>query len=206
MTVTPYQAALDVIDRATELIKLDTPPQSALVREDLRRVALAMGVAAIDTHMHWLIRNIDLSKPLPRNLGAISVPFAEVVEMGNKSIAARKLNKHDRPTVRARNAMNDALLRMTFQSSSGVKSAMDMLGVRDLWGELSRAIRPIEPKAEIIAHLDDLAKRRNSVVHEGDLRRLLRPRTISREAILSTEVVTELNWIRAFLKAVDSVT
>lgn len=53
MPVTPHQAALDVLDRAEALLKLDRGTETVkLVEYDIRRQALAMGVAALDTWMH----------------------------------------------------------------------------------------------------------------------------------------------------------
>jgi hypothetical protein len=86
MPVTPLQAAFDVLDRAESLLTLDPGTETAtLIEYDLRRQALAMGVAALDTWMHWVIRRVELTA-LSSRLGRLEVPFSTLVEMGQKSV------------------------------------------------------------------------------------------------------------------------
>lgn len=124
MAVTPLQAATDVLDRADGIFALDVAGTPALVREDLRRLAWAMGVAAIDTQLHWLIRRVDLSAPLPGALAKVPVRFEDLVATGKLSVENRRLNKLDRPTTRARNYLNDVILTKTFQSAEQVQDAL----------------------------------------------------------------------------------
>ena len=97
MAVTPLHAALDVLDRAEALLKLDPGTETvSLVEYDIRRQALAMGVAALDTWMHWAIRRVDLND-LSKRLAALEVPFSALVEMGQKSVEARVAGRRDNP-------------------------------------------------------------------------------------------------------------
>lgn len=178
MPATPLQAATDVLDRADALLALDAPPLAADNREDLRRMALAMGLAAIDTQLHWMVRAVDL-KALTGPLGAVTVPFADLVSMGAVSVENRRLGRIDRPATRARNVLNEAILRMTFQSAAQVEKALTLVGVAKPWASISAAISPSEPAVAIKAHLNQLAHRRNLIVHEGDLKRLMvKPRDV----------------------------
>src|SRR5690349_10702021 len=144
MPVTPYDAAKDLLDRADGLLALDVSPASSLVRTDLRRMAWAMGVASLDTYMHWLIRGVALSGSVPKELGKVQVNFRDVVEMANKSLDARREGVADRPNVRARNILNDVLLTKTFQSADSIKTGLNMVGVTDVWTKLSAAMKPTE--------------------------------------------------------------
>lgn len=94
---------------------------------------------------------------------------------------------------------------MTFQSATQVEKALTLAGVSKPWSSLAGAITPSEAPAAIKTHLNQLAHRRNLIVHEGDLKRLIRPQKISREDIFAPHVATELDWIRRFVAAVAAV-
>jgi len=202
MPVTPLQAAFDVLDRAEDLLTLDPGTENAsLLEYDIRRQAVTMGVAALDTWMHWSIRNVDLDN-LSNSLGGLEVPFSALVELGQYSVQARQQNVDDRPQVRARNTLNEKILTMTFQNGRQWEQGLALLGIR---GGLAKAGQAIAPKQAITQRLNALSHRRNQIVHEGDLRRLLRPQKITRERLLRADVDADLAWIRRFLTAVDRV-
>lgn len=204
MAATPKDAAQDVLDRARALLTLDAPGVPDSAREDLRRMALAMGVAAIDTFLHWAVRRVDLDDLRPK-LARLSVPFEELLAMGDRSVAARAQDVLDRPRVRARNVLNETILTMTFQTASQVDDALAMIGVKEKWPKLSQAIVPTEAPADIKARLNAMAHHRNRIVHEGDLRRLVRPQQVVREAIARPTVDDHLDWIGRFVDALDVV-
>lgn len=206
MPVTPFQAATDVLDRADVLLTLDMPPLATLARQDVRRMAWAMGVAAIDTQLHWLIRRVDLSGPLPGALATLPVAFADLIETGKLSVENRRLGRIDRPQTRARNVMNEVILTKTFQSADQVQTALSMIGISKAFPAIAAAIVPSETPAAIKGHLNKLTHRRNAIVHEGDLTRLMRPQTVKRGSLDASDVRTELDWIRKFILAVDGVT
>ncbi|MFB7345011.1 HEPN domain-containing protein [Streptomyces hydrogenans] len=184
---------------------MDAPPLSEAVRSDLRRAALALGVAALDTYLHWAIRNVDLKKPLSRELSGIEIDFGTLVDMGRKSVKARKAGTLDRPMVRARNALNEQLLTMTFQSARQVEKALQMLGVTRCWSKLAPVMNPPTTSADLQKRLNSLSHRRNKIVHEGDLLRLNRPQKVGHEKITAPEVAADLDWIEAFVAALDQV-
>lgn len=206
MPVSPLQAAQDVLDRAEAMLKLDSGTESAaLVEYDIRRQALAMGVAALDTWMHWSVRRVELGD-LSKRLGALEVPFAALVEMGQKSVEARVAGRRDKPGVRARNVLNEKLLTMTFQNGRQWDMGFQMLGVSNGLTLTAQALLPPQTRASVESRLNTLSHRRNCIVHEGDLLRQIRPRTIKRTKLLRSEVDDDLAWIRVFLTAADVVT
>lgn len=204
MPATPRDAASDVLDRAENLLALDSSPTPEIAREDLRRMALALGVAALDTYLHWAIRNVDI-RSMPKKLADLNVSFGQLVAMGQKSVEARNDGVNDRPGVRARNVLNERLLAITFQSARQVGDALAMLGVTKCWSKLAAAITPASTPAEIQEQLNHLAHRRNKIVHEGDLSRLVRPQRITRESIRRVDVDEDLAWIRSFIEALAHV-
>lgn len=203
--ITPLQAALDVLDRAESLLALDPGGERvSLVHYDVRRQALGMAVAALDTWMHWSIRRVDLNK-LSKRLYGLEVPFGKLVDMADHSTAARTSGVVDRPRVRARNALNEKLLTMTFQSARQWDYGFVLLGIRSGLTQTGRAMSPSETKGAIEGRLNALSSRRNKIVHEGDLVRKMRPQTIKREKLLRPDLDDDIAWIRRFLTAVDTL-
>lgn len=81
-----------------------------------------------------------------------------------------------------------------------------MIGVAKAFPSLSSVIVPSQTPNVIKEHLNRLTHRRNAIVHEGDLARLMRPQTIKRGGMIATDVRIELDWIRTFVVAVDLIT
>lgn len=204
MSVTSLQAATDVLDRADALLKLDEAPVPVLTREDTRRLAWAMGSAAIDTYLHWRVRrSIPKTGSLPKNLRSLEVSFGELVKMGRDSIDARRNGINNKPLVTAQNVLHERILQDSFQSSRGVENALQMCGVTDCWGKLAAALG--EKKQELIDHLNILARRRNTIVHEGDIQRQSKPRNVLRQPLERADVDAELAWVRKFINAMDAI-
>lgn len=215
MAVSPINAASDVLDRADELLKLNVAATPIGAREDIRRLAWVMGVAAIDTYLHWAVHRVDLKKPIAKELRNTAVPLSDLIDLARSTVSARQLPKANkqtaakactaniRPMVRVRNALHSAILKQTFQGQNSVKKALDMLGVQDCW----RAVGGItgETAGQITERLDSLTHRRNSIAHEGDIERQSRPRKIRRHTIDGTDVADMLQWVRAFVAAVDTL-
>ena len=205
VAVSPRDAADDVLQRSYDLLDLAEGRKSLApsIVSDLARYALVGGVAAIDTYFHWAIRRVDLAGELPPELARIDVPYGELLTMGKRSVEARKAKSNDRPQTRARNVLNTALLRMTFQSRGAVERGFRMLGISDCWNKL--AVEMVYSAVDVRARLDQIVWRRNLIAHEGDLVRQLRPQYIQREAIECKEVREHLDWIADFLDAASAI-
>lgn len=167
-------------------------------------MALTLGVAALDSYLHWAIRRVDL-KSMPRKLASIEVTFGDLVEMGSKSVQARKQDKDDRPATRARNVLNEKLLTMTFQNARQVEAALAMIGITKSWSRIVEAMPSETTAAELQERLNSLSHRRNKIVHEGDLLRQMRPRAVKRELITFDFVSESLAWLRSFIEAIEVV-
>lgn len=208
MPASAKNAADDVLARARNLLATESqlpPGVPASVPADLRRMTLAMGMAALDTYFHWKVRQVDLAPSLPKALHKLEVPFGELVDSSNVTVRARQDGRADRPIVRARNVLNQAVLGMTFQTSRGVETAMSLLGERNYWRSVAAAM-PGAPSVEVVkADLNRLANERNKIVHEGDLRRLLRPQRVTHQSRDAADIRRDLDWIEALVHAFDSV-
>ncbi len=161
-----------------------------------------MGVASIDTYLHWLVHRVDLSV-LPQELAKLQVSFSDLVDMGKKSVENRNAGIVDRPMVRARNVLHKRIMRDSYQSARNVELALQMAGIKAIWSGLAKEMG--EPASDIKTHLNHVSSRRNAVVHEGDIERLSRPQAIRRQDLSAADVRAELDWVRRFVTALAVV-
>lgn len=200
MALSPIQAAVDVLDRAYQLLAAAVSVPDPLVADDMRRFALAQGVAALDTYLHWAIADVPLTG-MPTALKSLEIPFEDLIVLSEAVVADRE---KIRPKVRARRVLERVTLTMTFQSSRSVERAMLMLGVRKAFNKIADHIQPRQAPAEVKARLDRIVHRRNQIVHEGDLQRQSRPQNIKREIAAGDKTADDLSWIRSLVMAVDA--
>lgn len=78
--------------------------------DDLRRFALAQGVAALDTYVRWVIADVPLTD-MAIPLKSLEVPHLKLISLGWAVVANRERTK---PRVRARHALERAILTVTF--------------------------------------------------------------------------------------------
>lgn len=189
------------MDRADALLAHASTTTDPLVADDTRRAAIALGVAALDTYLHWALADTPLER-MPSALKAIDVPFGDLVDL---SEAVVKDRAKIRPKVRARGILERALLKLTFQSSRGVEEAMLMLGKRKAFFKISNEIQPPQGAQDVRDTLNRIVHRRNQIVHEGDLQRQSRPQQIKREPAVTATIQADLHWLRALIDAIDKV-
>ncbi|MCB0927118.1 MAG: hypothetical protein KDB70_04165 [Mycobacterium sp.] len=171
------------------------------VADDMRRHALAQGVAALDTYLHWAIADVSLDS-VPNALKKLEIPFEDLIVLSEAVVADRA---KIRPKVRARHVLERVTLTMSFQSSRGVETAMHLLGIRNVFKKVADHIQPHQAPADIKERLDRIVRRRNQIVHEGDLQRQSRPQNIKREVTSHGRIADDLRWIRSLVVAVDAV-
>lgn len=200
MPLSPIQAAVDVLDRADRLLAAAGSVTDPLVADDMRRFALAQGVAALDTYLHWAIADVPLTG-MSTALKNLEIPFEDLITLSEAVVADRE---KIRPKVRARHVLERVTLTMTFQSSRTVERAMLMLGVRNAFAKIADHIQPQQAPAEVKARLDRIVHRRNQIVHEGDLQRQSRPQNIKREVAAGGKTADDLAWIRSLVAGVDA--
>lgn len=189
------------MDRADALLAQAPSMADPLTSDDTRRSAIALGVAALDTYLHWALADTALEK-MPTALKGLDVPFGDLVDLSEAMVQDRA---KIRPKVRARRALERAILKLTFQSSRGVEDAMLMLGKRNAFAKISKEIVPPQGVQDIKDQLNRIVHRRNQIVHEGDLQRQSRPQQIKRESIADAAIQTDLDWLRTLIDAIDRV-
>lgn len=207
MPLRPRKAAESCIRRAQRFLDLANQrlPDSR-VKNDLRRMAIVMAVAAVDTFMHAVVLSAvgSTAANQPGNaLRAIDVTFGDLLDVVDKVVRARRERVVSRPRVQAKTVLHRRLLRVTYQSSEKIGQALAAAGVVEGWKKVAKELN--ERPTAVKEKLDHLVHRRNQVVHEGDLRRLVRPQRISFNRIKHRDVVAEVKWVRSLLDALDKV-
>ena len=74
-----------------------------------------------------------------------------------------------------------------------------------MWTQIGEAFAVAQAPQAVKAHLNRIAHRRNCIVHEGDLKRLIRPQRVTCEPIARPEVDADLDWIEQFVQALAKV-
>lgn len=208
MPFLPKQAADSSIRRAERFLSLaDNALPIDKVKNDLRRMALVMAVAAIDSYMHALvsrrIADIRRSADLPKKLSGLDISFSDLANLADSAIAAQRAEKRSRPWVQVKSSLQRRLLKETFQSYDQVAMALSMAGIKEPWKKICAELK--EANSDTKKWLDTLVHRRNQIVHEGDLKRASRPRKLSFNAISQAEARSQVRRVEVFIGAVETV-
>jgi hypothetical protein len=166
-----------------------------------------MAVAALDTYMHRLIvERAYTHGELPGGLAKLEVPFDQLLTQADEcKVAARRKPHNSRPRVAVKRQLRDRLLRETFQRYEDVSRALGMVGRSGSWNAIGKRMAPRMEPAEIRARLNAIVIRRNQIVHEGDYKRLERPRNSGRNGIGVREARADIDFIDALINAIHAV-
>lgn len=208
MTFYPKQAANTCIRRAKRFLELaDNHLPVNRAKNDLRRMALVMAVAAIDSYMHSLILRriaaVRRSADLPKSLARLDIPFSEFARLAGASIKAQREGRTSRPWVQVKSSLQERLLKETFQSYDQVAIALSIAGVEKCWSKITAELG--ETVDENKEWLNNLVKRRNQIVHEGDMKRAPRPQKLRFNDINQAEAEQEVEWVETLIMAIDKV-
>jgi len=169
--ISRFEASISQVD---ELLAIHYYLQSAPVTEvtdNILRASLTMMVSAIDTSVHELI------------ISAIMFEIKEdksIFKLDNVKICALASKESDKDT-RIRLIESDLrrqFSKESFQSSRQIENSLAQIGITKVWTKLSSTLGL--PPEDIKIKLDLLVRRRNQIVHEGDLDHLHSIRDIDR--------------------------
>jgi len=224
MSFTSYDAAVHSIGRARGLLQGARPQISvhdpitgrrfrgkggpkAVARADMRRLSVVMAVAALDTYMHRLIlERVYTHDRLPKQLARLDVDFARLLEQADATGAAARADPHSpRPRVGIKRLLRDRLLRETFQTYEGVSHALHMAGRSREWPEIGKRMTPERSPEEIKDRLNEIVKRRNQIVHEGDYARLEKPQGPRRNEMSTRQARADIDFIEQTINAIHEV-
>lgn len=208
MPLLPSQVAASCIRRANRFLDLaERKLPVARTKNDLRRMAVVMAVAAVDSYMHAIVlkraSHVRERGTLPKSLRRVSMPFSELSSLAEASLDARRAERDARPWVQVKNALQRKLLTVTFQSYDQVGDALSMAGIDKGW---SKVADRLGESCEIIKErLDRLVHRRNQITHEGDMMRASRPQRLRFNAVAHNEIRDDVAWIASVIDAIDQV-
>jgi len=206
MTVAPKDASDDCIARARALLAhAGAAGIQSGVREDLGRLALVMAVAAIDTYMHMVVlqRVSTMRSAIPKPLQELDIEFARLTSLADVIVEAQRSSHSIRPWVAVKHALQERLLQETFQSYDSVGKAMAMAGVKKAWTSIAPHLGCTAE--DIKTRLNAIVHRRNQIVHEGDMRRMARPRAIVHSTIDLAAVQSDIDWLDQLLAGIARV-
>jgi hypothetical protein len=166
-----------------------------------------MAVAALDAYMHRLIVERAYSHgSLPGGLARLDMPFAQLLSQADAAKeAARRKPYNSRPRVAVKKQLRDRLLRETYQRYEDVSKALGMIGFPGNWDQIGRQLDPSMSPEQIRSRLNIIVTRRNQVVHEGDYRRLERPRDSGRNPLNSRDARADIDFVAKLKDAIHAV-
>lgn len=177
------------------------------VRDDLRRLAVVMAVAALDTYMHRLVvSRAYVQAPMPNNLADVTIRFGDLIDQADAAVVAHREGRDTRPRVPAKRLLRERLLRETFQRYERVSEALAMAGKAKSRKDIASAMPGTPKQEEVKTVLDALVERRNAIVHEGDYERLDRPQKARLNDVSPREAREAVKFISDLIDAIHDVT
>jgi hypothetical protein len=206
MPFTPYDAATDSIARARAMLA-HAPSAPPALRDDVRRMSVVMGIAALDTYMHRLIvHRVYDHKTLPKGVANLTLNFSNALKQADESAAAaRAAPRNIRPRVALKRMLRDRLLRDSFQNFEAVGDALAMAGLTKPWSKIGGQMTPPQKSVQIRSRLNAIVRRRNQIAHEGDYERLDRPQNARTNPIAQAEASSNLDYLADLIDAIHSV-
>ena len=192
----PYRSSLLLrfnlsISQVEELLLIHNYLQAVpatQVTDNILRAALTMIVSAIDTCIHELMVNAIMFE-MKENKSIFKINNINV-----EISISREQNQEDRLRL-IESALRRQFAKEAFQSSRQIESALATIGISKIWRTLSATIGN-SPEA-IKLKLDLLVRRRNQIVHEGDLDHLHNLRDIGRQ-----DIENALNFARELVSGI----
>lgn len=177
---------------------------------ELLRAALVASVSALDRYCHEVlvarvIRQIKRSeRNWPPELRKVKVSLSAVKTAIAHAITRKGRGGRIRPRPMniIRHALQEQFHRdLSLQGSDDIAQAFSMVGVKSLWTACEKSLG--ERPREIKQRLDAIVKRRNQIVHEGDIKRYRRGGKVTHNPIEPKAVRDDVAWLRKLVIALD---
>jgi len=197
--------AVIILRDGTSLERDDFTSESAA---DLLRASLTFGVSALDRYVHErVVKGIVVALKDPKlnsSQSGLSLPAFEAVKISERARKARASGDTVRLANDIRIVVQELLHKRPFQSWREVNDAFKLIGEQNLAGKLQTAygIGDITP---IRSQLGEIAKRRNWIVHEGDLVRHQRGGSCRCHDVSPKFVHESLDFMDDFVHHLESV-
>lgn len=181
---------------------------SAAYLDDLLRASLTFGVSALDRYVHErVIKGIVKalkSGALTKQQEEFSIPVATAIHISEEALRAHRAGKNIRTANIVRRKVQELLHKRPFQSWREIEYAFCLLGVTNLAGQLQTAYGVGDMKP-IKTQLNQIAVRRNSIVHEGDLVKHERGGAVKMLPISRKYVEDSLNYLDELVNHLENV-
>lgn len=166
-----------------------------------------MAVAALDTYMHRLIvERAFTHEELPGGLAGLEIGFDKLLAQADATgVAARSKPRNSRPRVGVKKVLRERLLRETFQNAEAVSKALGMAGRTKAWPSIAKGMADPLPHKDAKTRLDEIVRRRNQIVHEGDYLRKERPRGPERNRMTLKQARSDIDFIEELIDAIHAV-
>jgi len=180
--------------------------------EDLLRSALTFAVSALDRYVHErVVRKIVPALRSPKqnhDQRQLEIPASVAIEIVDKVLEERRANPSAsiRPANIIRQRVQDLLYRKPFQSWKEVTYAFALIGISGIDGKIQTSLGLSDLK-DFKADLKHAIRRRNLIVHEGDLVRHARTGNarVKKNPIRPKEVRTAIDRITMFVDELEKV-
>jgi hypothetical protein len=175
---------------------------------ELPRAALVLGVSAMDrffhdligSHMIRLLTGNDADRP--KHLAQYSIPLLLVEKCITRALESRKGEEiQTRPRVVLQKEFRQHLNGSTFQGSGQIDQAFKLLGLKAMWKDIADVMGDSAKNTQDI--LNQIVKRRNQIVHEGDQALTARPRHPQLNEISNKDSLVDLEWLDNFVTSTD---
>lgn len=171
------------------------------------RAAVVAAISALDRYFHdvvveksWKLLSRSPSS-VPKKLANLSIPAL----VTKQALAKMRKDRKSRPGLLVKQAIQNTLHRSTFQNSFEIDDCIGMLGVSPFWSSVA-ARMPGRPRVQDVKNrLNEIAERRNRIVHEADLVRKIKGKKDTLRDITRTEAARMVTWVTDFIEAADSV-
>lgn len=181
---------------------------SAAYLDDMLRASLTFAVSALDRYVHErVIKGIVKalkSGTLIKEQEEFSVPVLTAIQISEEALKAHKTGKNIRTANIVRKKVQDLLHKRPFQSWREIEYAFRLLGVTNLSGQLQSAYR-VGNMNPIKDQLNQIAARRNSIVHEGDLVKHERGGMVKMQPISRKYVEGTLNFLDQLVAHLENI-
>jgi RiboL-PSP-HEPN len=176
--------------------------------EELLRSALVVAVSALDRYVHErVVKKVVQAlsvRDLNRSQRELAIPVSDALRIQSTFRKAVRTDSHVRPANEVRHILQESLHQRTFQSWSEIEYAFELVGVKGLAGQIQAAthaptIQPLKKQ------LGDIARRRNQIVHEGDLVRHRRGGQPKRRPVDRMDAQNSISFIQDLIDALEKV-
>lgn len=176
--------------------------------DDLLRASLSFGVSALDRYVHErVVKGIVAALKagsLTKQQEEFSIPVTTAIQMSEEIAIAKKKGDNIRVANVVRKKIQELLYKRPFQSWREIEYAFNLLGVTNLAGQLQTAFHVSDIKP-IKTQIGQIANRRNSIVHEGDLLKHERGGKVRIQPISRKYVDDTLTFLNTFVSHLENV-